>query len=215
MSLRENSLLEWVPEVPISLHYCEEMTTTYLNSVVADSAWRANGALSIQSLDFGMLDHNGCVLPAVLATRKFFNDYRTNGINASLAIDQTQGQVEVAIETPENYRFQWNNGLNGRTIGLNNISSNEIAVEVEEKSSGCRTTLSLDLIPDDLSERNINATVMPNPASAYTRIRWNRPFIRVTHYRFTRQSNSRKIYRKSRSPLLGSRPLAKRQLYSP
>ena len=177
MSLRENSLLEWAPDVPVSLHYCEgDDQVTYLNSVVADSAWRANGAPSVRSLDFGMLNHDGCVLPAVLATRKFFNDYRTNGINASLAIDQTQGQVEVAIETPENYRFQWNNGLNGRTIGLNNISSNEISVEVEEKSSGCRTTLSLDLIPDDLSERTINATVMPNPASTHTRIRWNRPF---------------------------------------
>ena len=176
-SLQENSLLEWAPEAPISLHYCEgDDQVTYLNSIIADSAWQANGAPSIQSLDFGMLDHDGCVLPAVLATRKFFNDYRTNGIDASLTIDYTQGQAAVTIETPEKFRFQWNNGLRGKTIGLDDISSNEISVEVEEKSSGCRTTLSLDIIPDDLSKRSINATVMPNPASNYTRIRWNRPF---------------------------------------
>lgn len=76
LALADNELLDWTPQNPIKLLYCEgDDQVTYLNSEIAYDTWTASGAPFVEKQDFGMLNHNDCALFTFLNTRQYFNSY--------------------------------------------------------------------------------------------------------------------------------------------
>lgn len=70
--LAENDMLNWAPAKPVKIAYCTaDEQVNYHNAVQADSAWRANGAPAIELVNYGNLNHGGCVEPALTASALF------------------------------------------------------------------------------------------------------------------------------------------------
>ena len=90
MALAESHLLDWTPQAPIKLFYCNgDEQVTYLNSERAYDSWIARGAQQVFKEDFGNFSHNGCVQFAILGAKNFIDSYRdscssTTGISESL-----------------------------------------------------------------------------------------------------------------------------------
>lgn len=72
----ENTLTDWAPESPTLLYYCNaDMTVSPLQSIVADSLLRQNGADSLYLEDGGAFNHGDCAIPAVVRALEFFDAY--------------------------------------------------------------------------------------------------------------------------------------------
>ncbi len=78
MALADNNLLDWVPQAPTRLIYCGmDDQVSFMNSVVAEAAFVANGAPDLQEIDANpFLDHTQCVSPATILALSFFNEYQ-------------------------------------------------------------------------------------------------------------------------------------------
>ncbi len=76
-NLRDNHLLEWIPEAPVYLLYCKgDDQVSYLNSENAYDSWTAGGAPNITKYDLGDKDHNGCALFCFLNGKTYFDSFR-------------------------------------------------------------------------------------------------------------------------------------------
>lgn len=76
VALNDNNLYDWMPQAPIRMCYCTgDQLVTYRNTEVADSAFAANGATNIETVDMGDLDHGGCVLPCFADARTWFKSF--------------------------------------------------------------------------------------------------------------------------------------------
>lgn len=74
--LRDNDTYDWAPKAPTRLFYCNgDDQVPFRNSVIADSVMKSNGALDLESQDFGNLDHGACATPAITAAYDFFNSF--------------------------------------------------------------------------------------------------------------------------------------------
>lgn len=90
--LRDNDTYAWGPQAPTRLFYCTgDDQVPYLNSVVADSAMRANGALDFDSEDFGNLNHGGCATPAGTSTIDFFAEF----LETSSSLEKSLDRIEI------------------------------------------------------------------------------------------------------------------------
>lgn len=78
VALRDNDLLDWVPEAPTRLVYCRaDDQVSYRNSTLADSILNANGALNLESADVNSnFNHGQCVQPANIYAALFFEQYK-------------------------------------------------------------------------------------------------------------------------------------------
>lgn len=79
LALQDNNLLDWVPEAPTRLVYCEaDDQVGYLNSVNASAYFNANGAPDLDDVNaHPFLNHVDCVTPATFVTLAFFANYQT------------------------------------------------------------------------------------------------------------------------------------------
>lgn len=76
LDLLENHMLDWAPQAPIKLFYCNgDDQVTYLNSERAYDSWTANGAMNVEKQDFGSFDHNGCALFCFLGGKNYFDSF--------------------------------------------------------------------------------------------------------------------------------------------
>jgi hypothetical protein len=73
-AIKDNDLLDWVPEAPMRLFHCEaDEQVPYTNSLLAEEVFNANGAPEVIAQSKGAtLDHGGCFGPANIATLEFF-----------------------------------------------------------------------------------------------------------------------------------------------
>lgn len=78
-ALRDNDNYDWAPQVPIRMYYCSgDEQVPFENSIVARDSMQAKGAVDADAVNVGPgFNHGQCVLPAVLATRTFFNNQTT------------------------------------------------------------------------------------------------------------------------------------------
>jgi len=85
VALRDNDVYDWAPQAPTRMFYCRaDDQVNYLNSIVADSVMRLNGAPNVQALDVNTnADHGGCVQPAVFNTAFFFAQYQSITVTTS------------------------------------------------------------------------------------------------------------------------------------
>lgn len=73
-ALIDNDNFDWTPQEPIRMYYCtNDEQVGFQNSLDADSAMHANGAVNVQAIGRGPFDHGGCVQPALSAAQMFFD----------------------------------------------------------------------------------------------------------------------------------------------
>lgn len=76
MALADNDTYDWAPTAPTLLYYCtEDEQVPFRNAIIADSVMRANGSTSMFLETGGDRDHGGCVVPALLRTLEFWEQY--------------------------------------------------------------------------------------------------------------------------------------------
>ena len=74
LALQDNDLFDWAPQAPTRLFYCNaDDQVPFNNSIIADNAMNAAGALNTDAVPADSLaDHGGCVEPAVTLGFLFF-----------------------------------------------------------------------------------------------------------------------------------------------
>lgn len=79
VALAESHLLDWAPQAPIKLFYCDQdEQVTPLNSINANASWTANGAPSVEIQNLGPYTHGGCVEYALLNGLNYFSGFRND-----------------------------------------------------------------------------------------------------------------------------------------
>jgi pimeloyl-ACP methyl ester carboxylesterase len=106
--LKENSVYEFVPQVPTQLCYCEDdEVVPYKNSQTAYNWMKLHGAKKIKIKDAGKnLDHEECAIFTVIYTKLFFDKYRdvkhsnfkNDFSNAALSIAKTAKKIFPKIK---------------------------------------------------------------------------------------------------------------------
>jgi hypothetical protein len=78
LALRDNDLTRWTPIAPTRLYHCPgDQDVIYANSLIAHGAFHARGATHVELIQPDPLaDHTGCVLPAFLLVRDWFDSVR-------------------------------------------------------------------------------------------------------------------------------------------
>lgn len=78
LALAESHLLDWTPQAPIKLFYCNgDEQVTYLNSERAYDSWTSRGALHVEKQDFGNFSHGDCIQFALLGATNYLNSFRS------------------------------------------------------------------------------------------------------------------------------------------
>lgn len=76
-NLRDNHLLDWAPQAPVRLLYCQgDDQVSYLNSENAHDSWIANGSPNVTKADKGPFDHNTCALFCFLDAKEYFDGFK-------------------------------------------------------------------------------------------------------------------------------------------
>lgn len=77
LALRRNDLLDWAPKAPLRLYHCAgDRDVAFANSVVARDAFAVRG-VTVPLLDpLPTADHGGCVEPALLGIKQWFDSLR-------------------------------------------------------------------------------------------------------------------------------------------
>ncbi len=79
-ALRENSPLDWAPQVPTRFfHGTADSTVPYFNSVTAYDSLRARGATEVSLVPIPQADHQTALLPVMLQVGAWFDSLKTQG----------------------------------------------------------------------------------------------------------------------------------------
>ena len=86
-NLLDNDNHDWLPQAPIRMYYCTaDEQVSYLNSVNAEAAMIANGAVNVQAIDVNSgANHGDCGLPAIVNGYYWFNTMRIPCVNTSVS----------------------------------------------------------------------------------------------------------------------------------
>ncbi len=84
--LVENNLYDWLPKAPVQLCYCKgDREVSFKNSEKVFEEMTSKGKTDIKLNNLSnKLDHNTCALFAVMATKYFFDRYKTKGRNPKM-----------------------------------------------------------------------------------------------------------------------------------
>lgn len=76
--LLENDNYDWLPSTPVRLYYCQaDEQVSYMNSIHADSAMNASGAVNVQAINISpSASHGDCGIPAIVTAYFWFDTYR-------------------------------------------------------------------------------------------------------------------------------------------
>jgi len=78
VALQDNDLYRWTPTAPTRLYHCRgDQDVIYANSETAYSSFHSRGAVQVQLIDPDpTADHTGCVLPAFILAKDWFETLR-------------------------------------------------------------------------------------------------------------------------------------------
>ncbi len=136
-ALAESHLLDWAPQAPIKLLYCNgDEQVTYLNSELAYDNWTGNGAPNVTKQDLGNLTHGECAEIAFINTMFYFDMHKT--CNGSVANSDLEREKITAYPNPANETIKFEgigtaseivvmNAI-GQRIIFGNISQGELNV---------------------------------------------------------------------------------------
>lgn len=119
-ALADNDLLDWAPQVPTTLYYCnQDDQVNYQNSLIALDAYEALGSTSVTADDMGPYNHSFCAPFAMFQGFNFFESYREDPFNPAMSASingnsgapgEPNGSIEVVIDAPGDWSFAWSNG---------------------------------------------------------------------------------------------------------
>ncbi len=177
VALRDNDLYDWVPETPVKMTYCEsDDQVTYLNSIVAYDAFIAAGAdpeIVTKVSGGASNDHNGCVSPALLIGKSFFDGLKdfSNFIATEEVITPESEGNDGAIDLNAtggigDLSYEWSNGET--TASISGLSSGTYSVTIMD-DTGCGYIEEFEVVAlvntNELDEA-LHLNLYPNPTSA-------------------------------------------------
>ncbi|MDX2001978.1 MAG: T9SS type A sorting domain-containing protein [Chitinophagales bacterium] len=181
VALKDNDTWRgWIPRAPILMTYCEgDKAVNYENAIVARDRLIAAGGQNVVARSGGANnDHGGCVTPALLNAKLFFDGYRKRENNLAVQLigdgESVPGASDAgalaSVSGGTGYTIQWSNGENDSLItGLQN---GEYTVTVTD-SNGCAKTATITLGTTGINDAaNKWIRVYPNPAETYVLIDW-------------------------------------------
>jgi acetyl esterase/lipase len=69
---------DWEPVFPVNMYYCtQDEQVSYQNSLDAEAAMNARGAVNVQAINKGAYTHGGCVTPSLFDARDWFTSLAT------------------------------------------------------------------------------------------------------------------------------------------
>ena len=96
LAAQDNDLYQWVPESPVQMYYCTlDEQVFYENALLAEAWMNDNGAMEVNSLNGGALNHGGCALPSILGGTVWINSQAS--LCSPTAITESQAQTALAL----------------------------------------------------------------------------------------------------------------------
>ncbi len=88
--LRENDTYRWIPTAPMRLFYCSaDQQVPAENALIAAEYMKNRGAADVEAIELDKeANHEGCVLPSILATLAYFQTFNTTTSNDQLINNQ-------------------------------------------------------------------------------------------------------------------------------
>lgn len=170
LALKDNDFLDWTPKTAMKLLFCTgDDQVSYLNGVIADSVWNANGAPQVEAENWGNQTHSGCLPFALISGKQYLESFFNHGVPIFIEYDQTNNSynVNVAEDDINDYDILWSDQSTGRSVS--NIDANKsYVVSLTHKTNGCTNSKSFKLYNvlavNDL-EANLVFNVYPNPTN--------------------------------------------------
>lgn len=177
IALRDNDVYQWVPQAPIKMTYCEgDEQVFYQNSLVAYNYFTSHGATNVQAVSGGASnDHGGCVTPALLNIKGFFDSFRKIENNLDLtvstdnvsAVGDSDGVAHISVVGDSSYTIAWSTGSTDSSIMGLPVGSYTVTVT---DNRGCPKTVTATVGDGTTGigtpkSNTMVLTVYPNPAS--------------------------------------------------
>ncbi len=111
VALADNDAMDWAPQVPTRLFYCNaDDQVNYMNSVVALENFIELGSTSVTAVDLGEYDHGGCAPLALLFGLDFFESLKVDNCNIS-GISEITDSFSIS-PNPSNGIVSFNQAVN-------------------------------------------------------------------------------------------------------
>lgn len=147
-ALRDNDNYDWTPQMPLRMFYCDgDEQVPFANSTIALETMQANGAADVDATNvFPGATHGGCVIPAVLATRTFFDELASPCGLISSTDDTPKVEVLKVWPNPakDQVRFAFSEpagvlsiyDVYGKLIVMKIINGEELSLPVSHLAAG-------------------------------------------------------------------------------
>jgi pimeloyl-ACP methyl ester carboxylesterase len=111
VALADNDVMDWSPQVPTRLFYCNaDDQVNYMNSVLALENFTELGSTSVTAVDLGEYDHGGCAPLALLFGLDFFESLKVDNCNIS-GISEITDSFSIS-PNPSNGIVSFNHAVN-------------------------------------------------------------------------------------------------------
>ncbi len=111
VALADNDVMDWAPEVPTRLFYCNaDDQVSYLNTEVALENFLELGSTSVSAVDLGAFDHAGCAPLALLFGLDYFETLKVN--NCILSIEDNEETSLSVFPNPTEGIVNFNKPIN-------------------------------------------------------------------------------------------------------
>ena len=144
IALKDNNVYNFPPKAPTRMFYCmADDQVPYQNSLVADSVMNALGGVDVSSKDVApIFNHGQCVLPTLIATLNFFEDFSTSNVQIentlNVLLEPNPFKNEIRIQIPEilgESQLEIHQ-INGEKILTQSFNGNTINVNTQNIPTG-------------------------------------------------------------------------------
>jgi len=146
VALADNDNFDWAPQRPVKMYYCTaDEQVNFQNSLDAEAAMTAAGAVDVEAVNSGPLTHGFCIVPALSGALNWFNSVKTNcittgieelNINIGLSPNPVTNIVNISLDKA--FDFIRINAMDGKVVleeKLAHIHGNA-NLNLEDLSSG-------------------------------------------------------------------------------
>lgn len=121
LALADNDLINWAPQAPTRLFYCEaDDQVPYTNAIVADSVMNSLGAVDLEAISAEVnADHGECVEPATFLTALFFGQFQQILVGTS---EEPAANPVVAFPNPAKDAFYLSGVPAGAKVMITDMS---------------------------------------------------------------------------------------------
>jgi len=142
LALEDNDNYDWTPQRPIRMYYCTaDEQVNFQNSLTAAATMQANGAVSVNAIMLGPLNHSDCFLPAMLGAINWFQATHTPCVVSGLdehsftfGISPNPARELLKIDSEENFKSLSISDLQGRRVIEKTFESESLVRSIDVSS---------------------------------------------------------------------------------